>query len=419
MRNIPVEVLLSWPTPNYTNPKTRGNALLAVNLGFIVLVVTTVFLRLYTRIFIKRWFGIDDFLILLALIFTVALTTVVILANLRLGWDRHIYDIPLTSLAANLKIAMVAKCLFVSAATFTRLSILTFYYRLVTESAIKVFRWLVHISVAFNIAMLVSFILVGVFQCIPVSNYWMFAAPKGSCMDEGKATLCIGIINCVADFTCTILPIPLVARLQMPRRQRIAVIVLFGLGFIVTIAGAVRTWYIYMSLILEYDQTWYAYPLWIAAAVEIDLGVICASAPMLRPLLSRLPPVVSSLLSSRFKKSSGGGTYGTSLADNLESANQDNNTASHGSKSAVDPNQNLVPPPRAGNGRSYREPDVELKSWNQNTNADNYRASSSRSDEAFCRAISPIPPPPDVRTQHDRVSLYSDDSPILSDSWRV
>jgi len=65
----------------------------------------------------------------------------------------------------------------------------------------------------------------------------------------------------------------------MPRRQRIAVGILFSLGFIVTIAGVVRTWFIYKSLFNEnFDQTWYVYPLWIAAAVEIDLGVVCQTS---------------------------------------------------------------------------------------------------------------------------------------------
>lgn len=67
------------------------------------------------------------------------------------------------------------------------------------------------------------------------------------------------------------------SQLHMPKRQRIAVAILFSFGFIVTIAGIVRTWYIYKSLIAEYDLTWYAYPLWIAAAVEIDLGVVSSS----------------------------------------------------------------------------------------------------------------------------------------------
>jgi hypothetical protein len=60
----------------------------------------------------------------------------------------------------------------------------------------------------------------------------------------------------------------------MPRRQKFAVALLFSMGIIVTVAGIVRTYYIYKSLIGENDQTWYAFPLWIAAAVEIDLGVV-------------------------------------------------------------------------------------------------------------------------------------------------
>ena len=61
-------MLLSWPTPNYANPVTRGDALLIVNSVLIALVVITVGLRLYTRLIIKRWFGLDDVFILLALV---------------------------------------------------------------------------------------------------------------------------------------------------------------------------------------------------------------------------------------------------------------------------------------------------------------------------------------------------------------
>lgn len=68
MRSIPPNVILSWPTPNYTNPTTRGNALLIVNVAFISIAITVVGLRLYTRIWIKRWFGTDDAFIVLALV---------------------------------------------------------------------------------------------------------------------------------------------------------------------------------------------------------------------------------------------------------------------------------------------------------------------------------------------------------------
>lgn len=88
MQLPPVDILLSWPTPNYDNPVTRGPALVIVNSIFISLAVITVVARIYTRIVIKRWFGIDDVFILLALLFTLGLTAVVILANQRFGWNR-------------------------------------------------------------------------------------------------------------------------------------------------------------------------------------------------------------------------------------------------------------------------------------------------------------------------------------------
>jgi hypothetical protein len=153
-----------------------------------------------------------------------------------------------------------------------------------------------------------------------VQAYWVFPPdPTAKCISEGKSTLAAGIINCFADLLVTMLPMPVVMRLKMPPQQRLAVVSLFSVGLIVTVAGIVRTYFIWKSLLQSYDETWFAYPLWIAAAVEIDLGVvsphglpiqyitrneptnanrslsqICASAPALRPLVSSLSAKLSS-----------------------------------------------------------------------------------------------------------------------------
>lgn len=86
--------------------------------------------------------------------------------------------------------------------------------------------------------------------------------------------LIAGIINSLADFAVTLLPIPLIMRLRIPMRERIGAAVLLGLGFAVTVAGGVRTYFVWLSMIDQWDQNWYAYGLWIAVAVEIDLGVV-------------------------------------------------------------------------------------------------------------------------------------------------
>ncbi|KAK5148889.1 hypothetical protein LTR04_000378 [Oleoguttula sp. CCFEE 6159] len=268
MRDIPLAVLLTFPLPNYQNPQIRGGALVVVNLIFIVLVVLAVGLRFYTRIAVKRWFGCDDVWIGLALLMTIGMTAVVLLANTRYGWNRHVWDIPLDLFTNSGIIAFVAKIAFTLAATFTRISLLCFYYRLIKDGSVS-----------------------------PVEAYWTFPPIKGSkCLDEGTVTLAAGVINCVADLLVTVLPIPIIMQLQMPIRQRIGVIFLLSLGFIVTIAGVVRTYFIWKSLVNSYDETWFAYPLWIAAAVEIDLAVICACVPALKPLLTSIRgPSIASL----------------------------------------------------------------------------------------------------------------------------
>ncbi|EOA81748.1 uncharacterized protein SETTUDRAFT_98807 [Exserohilum turcica Et28A] len=268
MQLPPVSVILSWPTPNYHDPVTRGPALVIINSIFVTIATLT--------------------------LFTLGLTTVVLLANKSYGWNRHIWDIPFTQFVPTAKIAMTAKVVFTAAATFTRLSLHCFYYRLVSESQKSWFKWLVHFNVLYTLCIFISFTFLSIFICVPVSDYWTIGAPPDACLNEAVTTLVCGIINCIADLLTTITPIPLVLSLQMPLNQRLAVTFLFGIGLLVTAAGVVRTWYIYRSLFNEYDQTWYAYPLWIAAAVEIDLGVICASAPVLKPLLAKIPFSLSS-----------------------------------------------------------------------------------------------------------------------------
>lgn len=115
MRDIPIEVIAKWPPGNYLNPETRGNALIIVNIVLMSLVTFVVFLRLYVRVYLLRWFGIDDLFIIVALvshgesvqpndgtdqlqITTAGFTACVILASHSFGWNRHLWDIPLTEI---------------------------------------------------------------------------------------------------------------------------------------------------------------------------------------------------------------------------------------------------------------------------------------------------------------------------------
>ncbi|PSN58694.1 hypothetical protein BS50DRAFT_614797 [Corynespora cassiicola Philippines] len=267
MKFFPDEVILSWPTPNYVNRVTRGHALVYVNSVLIAIAIVVSILRLYTRLVIKP------------LILDVGNTACVWLANQRYGWDRHIYDIPFDKWAPTAKAAFTAKILFLLAVSATRLSLFSLYYRLSSGISSRSYRWLLHANVAGTVAFVVCFTTLTVLICIPVSNYWKITSDPDTCVNEGVAVVAAG--------------------------SRLALVLLFSLGLIVTGAGIVQCYYSYKSLIAEYDVTWYAYPLWITSAVEIHLGIICASAPPLRPFLAKIPfrlPIWLSKLSTQSSK---------------------------------------------------------------------------------------------------------------------
>lgn len=162
-------MIAGWPEPNYTDPHTHGSALLVVNIIFITLVTAAVVGRFYSRLVVKRWFGLDDSMCALALVFTLGMTTVVILANRDYGWNRHVWDIPESMFPGAQKIAFVAKLMFTLAATFTRLSLICFYYRLVQDSGARWFKWVLHYSVAWTIAVCIDFVAETIWLCTYVS----------------------------------------------------------------------------------------------------------------------------------------------------------------------------------------------------------------------------------------------------------
>ena len=159
-------VYAHWPAPNYETPTTRGNALLTINIIFIVLVTLSIGTRLYSRMLVKHQSGIDDVMIVLAYIFTIGMTAVVLLANRNYGWNRHMWDVEIGMIEHANIIAFIAKIMFTLASSFTRLSLIFLYYRLVKDTQFKWYAITLHINLAFNICVLISFVLLVVFNCV-------------------------------------------------------------------------------------------------------------------------------------------------------------------------------------------------------------------------------------------------------------
>jgi hypothetical protein len=63
--------------------------------------------------------------------------------------------------------------------------------------------------------------------------------------------------------------------MKLDRWSKYGTVVLLGLGYIVTAAGGVRTYYTWkLYYDSNYDYTWMQYPAFLASAVENDLAVV-------------------------------------------------------------------------------------------------------------------------------------------------
>jgi len=103
----------------------------------------------------------------------------------------------------------------------------------------------------------------------------MLIPPVGAkCINEAPASLSGGIVKTLLDFSVTTLPIPLILKMNMPTKQKLGVAGVIGLGYIVTMAGIVRTYYVWKTLYATDDIAWYSYPLFLAAGIETNLGIV-------------------------------------------------------------------------------------------------------------------------------------------------
>lgn len=197
--------------------------------------------------------------------------------------------------------AMRHRC-YIFATCSVKISVLLFYRRL-SSGFTRGFFIATWIGIAYNVAYLVTFvILIGV-ACRPISAYWMQVnlvggwalTHKFTCIDEHTALPLSGVLSLVGDLYATLLPCILIFKLDLPRQQKLALYPLFLLGFLVVVAGIVRTYSLDYLINHTYDNTWYLWKCWIWSMVELYISIIAASAPALNPFFRRflLEPISS------------------------------------------------------------------------------------------------------------------------------
>jgi fucose permease len=167
-----------------------------------------------------------------------------------------------------------------------------------THKLMRIASWITFAVI--NIAGLVLTFL-NVFQCIPVSDAF---ASDGRCIPLIKLYLASAPVNIITDIAVLVLPIPALTSMHLPRKQKTILIATFGLWIYVIATDIIRIHYLQQSseggsnattsyaLGDEVDFPWYASLSFMWSVVEVNVGIICACIPTIRPLVSKIMPTL-------------------------------------------------------------------------------------------------------------------------------
>ncbi|KAL6916878.1 hypothetical protein FSHL1_008448 [Fusarium sambucinum] len=284
------------PFPNPTTLPTtplqqKGLAALFIFPSLSIMVVS---MRIYSRV-TSRTTGLDDYLILGALLFALLMIGPLYMFIKLNYWGFRAYDVPKDlDLAAGFWWNFLVQMFYNPVLALVKASILVFLLRLGGHKTNV--RYAIHGLNLFNALHAVAIFFTALFQCWPIEANWNFPLrdePGVKCVSNWFHVIA-SCITIVTDFLVVALPFWIFLGLTMRWATKIAVLSVFVLGSAVGIIAIVRVISIHHQLVEGPDpgeDTFYTVlPVW--GAIETNIAIISASIPALRPLFRRWFPAL-------------------------------------------------------------------------------------------------------------------------------
>ncbi|KAJ4165547.1 hypothetical protein LMH87_007176 [Akanthomyces muscarius] len=258
----------------------RGDELLGVNIAFFILACCAVLMRCYTRAFISKCFGADDWLMAVACLFFLGY---VICSNtgVHYGTGQHRDDLTPENYATAKKFWFLCYIFFGLTMMTAKLS---FGWLLLRIVVIPQHKWVIYATSFFVVVAGLAYFFVTMFQCQPVAHYWNDAIP-GHCLPI-HIYVALGYlyssVSVATDLVFALLPAFIIWHLQIRTEIRWVLIFLMGLGCVASIAVLVRV--AYLSTFYDPDFLWATTDIAIWSTIEMGLALTAASVSTLRPL---------------------------------------------------------------------------------------------------------------------------------------
>ncbi|THW17903.1 integral membrane protein [Aureobasidium pullulans] len=269
-------------------PDSQGRMITTVSVVFAVLSVFVMILRLFARIVILGKMGLDDILICIAALLAWAFAVATIIA-VHHGLGQHMDEV-MKKGTANLntysQTVWLSSIFYNACLGFLKSSILAFYLRLGDPQLKR----LAQILLAIVICQAIANVFTCIFQCTPVAAAYTSELQKTSkCVNISAFYLTNATLTILTDLLTYILPFHLVRKLQIPRRQKIGLGVMLGLGLFTCMSSIIRITYI-PNMLFSKDQTWTISGPMYWSVIETNVGILTASMPAFKAIAKKYAP---------------------------------------------------------------------------------------------------------------------------------
>ncbi|KAF2439603.1 hypothetical protein P171DRAFT_126254 [Karstenula rhodostoma CBS 690.94] len=215
------------------------------------------------------------------------------------GSGKHLVATPMAEAVTGQKYAFAAQCLLFLAIPMPKVSMCLSYLR-IFYSDVAGRRLIYGLLVLLALAM-IPIVVENFFTCRPLSLYWEEFRPKSKCLKDLPILFIHGSLNLFIDVALMSILIPRIVKLKVTKQQKWALVGIVLLGSLSVVAGIIRM--VRVGTLLrrkKLDPPWDMYDVSIWSSTEIYVALMCAAAPGIKPLVSKLlPKLLGTTLRSR------------------------------------------------------------------------------------------------------------------------
>ncbi|KAF4630000.1 hypothetical protein G7Y89_g8141 [Cudoniella acicularis] len=262
--------------------QSRSAEIIRYTIIHAVITIIFVVMRIISRRLVSRSFCLDDWAVVVSAILVVP-TVGIVTFNASHGFGQHFWDIPPGNIILLRQLYYASQILYVVNLASSKFSILLLYHRIFVNVRFRLF---LNITICWMVFYTFAFLMAVTFQCLPVNIVWDTLA-SGKCVNSQALIYTGAALGILEDLIIMVLPISELRHLNLDRRKRVGLCLLFALGSFASITSMIR-----LKFIIHFgnsiDSTWDNVDVVIWSNIETYTALICACLICMRPLLMRV-----------------------------------------------------------------------------------------------------------------------------------